>query len=67
MIRGPAYSKIESEMIISDLAGLKENDIKEYFKTKEEVISSARVILSPFWVFKVPIDKTRIEVKFEYE
>ncbi|KAF0209750.1 MAG: hypothetical protein FD167_5433, partial [bacterium] len=64
-VDGPAYSKINEEKVVGDLMGKGEDYIKDYIK-KAEGISSARVILSPFWVWKVPKDKNRVHVKMEY-
>ena len=45
--------------------GKNENEIRDYIKGVEG-ISSARVVLTPFWVWRVPKDLGRIEIKFEY-
>lgn len=66
LVKGPAYSLINKDKIISELAGKNEKDIKEYIKDKE-AIASAKVILSPFWVRKVPKDPTRIELELNYD
>ena len=64
-VEGLAYSKIEQDKIIADLMGKNENEIRDYIKGVKS-ISSARVILTPFWVWRVPKDISRIEMKFEY-
>ncbi|MDO8496654.1 MAG: hypothetical protein Q7S43_04385 [bacterium] len=66
IVDGSVYSKIEQEKIIADLMGKNENEIRDYMKGIDS-ISSARVILSPFWVWRVPKDHNRIEMRFEYE
>ena len=66
LVQGPAYSRINNDKIISELAGRNERDIKEYIKDKE-AIASARVLLSPFWVRKVPKDTTRIKLELNYD
>jgi len=66
IIEGSVYSKIEQEKIITDLMGKNESEIRDYIKGIDS-ISSARVILSPFWVWRVPKDRNRIEIKFEYD
>ena len=63
---GPAYSKINEEKLITDLMGKGEDSITDYIKGVEG-ISSARVKLSPFWVWKVPKGRERIHIKMEYE
>ncbi|MDP3697248.1 MAG: hypothetical protein Q8R55_04455 [Candidatus Taylorbacteria bacterium] len=65
-VRGPAYSRINNDQITSELAGKNEGEIKEYIKNKE-AIASAKVLLSPFWVRKVPKDLTRIKFELNYE
>ncbi len=60
-----AYSKIEQDKIIADLMGKNENEIRDYIKGVEG-ISSARVVLSPFGVWRVQKDLSRIETKFDY-
>ena len=64
-VEGLAYSKIGQEKVIADLMGKNENEIRDYIKGVEG-ISSARVVLTPFWVWRVPKDLGRIEIKFEY-
>lgn len=63
---GSAYSKINSELIIDDLMGKNEGQIKEYIVGRKD-ISSAKVVLSPFWVRKVPKYKDRVSVELQYE
>ena len=64
-VDGPTFSKVNEEKIVTDLMGKGEDYIKDYIKGVEGV-SSARVVLSPFWVWKVPKDKNRIHVRMEY-
>ncbi|MDP3792988.1 MAG: hypothetical protein Q8Q89_04670 [bacterium] len=66
VIKGPAYSKVDREKIILDLANKNEEEIKDYIKNIEG-IASAKVILSPFWVKKVPANKERITLELQYE
>ena len=65
LVKGFVYSKIDEEKIAKDLMGKGEDEIREYIKTIEN-ISSAKVILSPFWIWKVPNDKNKINIKTEY-
>lgn len=65
-VKGPAYSKVDTERIVGDLMGKDENQIKEYIKGMESV-SSAKVILSPFWVKKVPADREKVKEELVYE
>src|SRR3989344_4711823 len=62
VVEGLAYSKIEQDKIIADLMGKNESEIRDYIKGVKS-ISSARVLLSPFWVWRVPKDISRIEMK----
>jgi hypothetical protein len=64
-VKGPAYAKIDKDKIIKDLIGKDEASIKDYVKGIEG-IASARVILSPFWVRKVPANQDRIKFELEY-
>lgn len=65
-IKGPAYSRIDEEKIIADLMGKNEQNIKNYIGSLE-YISSARVILSPFWVKRVPANREKIKLDIQYE
>ena len=65
-VKGPAYSRIDKEKIISDLIGKNEDQIKDYIKNMEGV-ASAKVVLSPFWVQKVPTNKERVGFELQYE
>ena len=66
LVNGHAYSKINEEKIITDLMGKGEDGIKQYIKNVED-IASAKVVLSPFWVWKVPSDRNKIHIKMEYD
>ena len=65
-VRGLAYGKIDKEKIISDLIGKNEEEIKTYIKGVEDSISSAKVVLSPFWVRRVPTNKEKIKFEIQY-
>ena len=65
VIKGLAYSRIDKDKIISDLIKKNEGEIKDYIKNVEG-IDSARVILSPFWVKRVPGDKEKITFELKY-
>ena len=52
-ISGDAYSKVDTDKIKKDLAGKKEDEIKSYLRGIVG-IESAKVILKPFWVKKIP-------------
>lgn len=64
-VKGEAAAKIDQDKILDHLAGLKQNQIKDYLLSFKE-IESARVILSPFWVRTVPKNKQDIHVKIVY-
>ena len=66
-IGGTGYSKIDSDKIKTDLSGKNEKEIKDYFKeTVATSVESARVILSPFWVKRVPQDREKIKLQINY-
>lgn len=65
VVKGSAYDKIEEEKIISDLAGKDEGGIKEYINGIDG-IASTKIILSPFWIRKVPDNKERIKIEIQY-
>jgi len=64
-VKGSAYSVIDEQKMVTDLIGKDEKQIRDYLKDIED-ISSARVLLSPFWVYKVPTNKDKIKFEFEY-
>lgn len=65
-VSGTAYAFVNSAEIIKDLVGKKEKDISEYLKTAEGV-GSARVVLRPFWVKRIPEDPTRTTISLDYD
>ena len=65
-VKGPAYDKIDQDKIITDLIGKNRNEITNYFKGIES-IASANVLLSPFWVRKVPTNKDKIKLTIDYK
>ena len=64
-IKGNGYAKIDIEKIKIDLMGKKENEIRNYLKAVPGV-ESAKVVLSPFWVKKIPQDKDKIKIQINY-
>ena len=64
-IKGNGYAKIDSEKIKTDLSGKNEAGIKDYFKTAVGV-DTVKVVLSPFWVKKIPQDKERTKLSIQY-
>lgn len=66
LVSGTGYAVIDKDKIIADLAGKNELDIRSYLKSAEGV-ASARVTLSPFWVAKVPENKSKISLQLKYE
>lgn len=62
---GNGYVQIEEDRIVSDIAGKSRDDVRDYFRTAENVRSST-VILSPIWVRSVPDDASRIELELKY-
>jgi hypothetical protein len=64
-ITGTGYAPIDQDAIITDILGMKGEQIREYFRNREGV-ESAAVTLSPFWVRSVPknADKVRLEIVY---
>ena len=65
-VKGKAYAKVEKVKIVSDLQNKKEGEIRDYFKDASG-IAEARVILSPFWVRKVPQNPAKIKLELVYD
>ena len=66
LVKGKAGAKIDENQIIEKLAGLQEEEIKDIVKAIKE-IETVRIILSPFWVNRIPNDKDKIKLKIQYE
>lgn len=64
-VKGSGYAKIDADKIKTELFGKNEKEIKDYFKGAIGV-ESARVILSPFWVRRIPKDKERTMLQINY-
>ena len=66
-IKGNGYAKIDIEKIKTDLADKSEKAIKDYFKgAVSSSVESVKVVLSPFWVKRIPEDKERIKFQINY-
>jgi hypothetical protein len=65
-VTGTSYSIVDKSKILEELTGKKEEEIKSLMAAKED-IKTARVILSPFWVTKIPKDPSRVTVEFDYQ
>src|SRR3989344_6387964 len=64
-IKGDGYAKVDSDKIKTDLAGQSEMEIKNYFKGAVG-IDSAKVILSPFWVKRIPRNGEKTSIQINY-
>ncbi len=64
-IDGQAAPQIDTSLIALNLLGKNENEITQYFRDLDE-ISSAKILLSPFWIKNVPNDLDRVKIDFEY-
>ena len=64
-IKGNGYAKVDADKIKTDLAGKNETEIKSYFKEAAGV-DTAKVVLSPFWVKRIPQDKERTKLQINY-
>ncbi|MEX2090916.1 MAG: hypothetical protein WD989_02170, partial [Candidatus Paceibacterota bacterium] len=64
-VSGDAYAKIDSAKIKQELTGKDEEDIKSYLRGVPG-IETAKVILSPFWVKRIPdkAEKTNINILY---
>lgn len=65
-IKGSGYTPIDEDAISSELLGKDETEIKKYFSGLDS-IDSARIILSPFWVSKVPKNPASLKIEIIYE
>lgn len=66
IVGGNAYAKVNTQKILSDILGNDKTQIKDYFKNIKE-INSARVILSPFWINKMPKNKDNVGLNLIYD
>src|SRR3989338_10872904 len=64
-IKGDGYAKVDSDKIKTDLAGQSGMEIKNYFKGAVG-IDSAKVILSPFWVKRIPRNGEKTSIQINY-
>lgn len=64
-IGGKAYSKVDREDIVANLIGKNELQIKDYLSSNKD-IDSAKVILSPPWVKKIPKNKDKIDISLTF-
>ncbi len=65
VVGGNAYVKINQDEIIDLLIGKKDKEIREYLLENPD-IESARVVLSPFWVRRLPNDLSKIKFELKY-
>ncbi|MEK7582631.1 MAG: hypothetical protein AAB452_02105 [Patescibacteria group bacterium] len=65
-LSGNGYGQIDTDQITNDLLGKGERDIVGYLKQAQGV-AEAKVILSPFWVKKVPKNKEKITIIIDYQ
>lgn len=65
-IKGNGYAKINTQNILSDLLGNNKPQIQNYFKNAEKIMS-AKVLLLPFWVKKMPKNKDKIQLNLIYD
>lgn len=61
VIGGRGYAKIEKADIMANLMGKNKAQIKGYLSSIKN-IDSAKVILSPFWVKKIPRNENKIDI-----
>ncbi len=64
-VSGTGFVKVDQNGILTDLLGKTEPEIREYLKNASG-IASAKVILSPFWVSKMPRESGRVHMEVTY-
>lgn len=64
-VKGNEFSKIDPDTFVDNLVGKKEQDLRDYLAANAD-IESAKVVLAPFWIKKVPADTNRIKFDIEY-
>ena len=64
-IKGNGYAKIDTDRIKADLLDRSEIQIKDYFRGSPAV-ESVKVLLSPFWVKRIPQDKEKTNIQLIY-
>ena len=64
-ISGNAYPKVDVDKIKKELAGKDEDEIKSYLRGIVG-IESAKVILSPFWVKRIPENSEKTLINLSY-
>lgn len=65
VVKGESAAVINEEKIIENMLGMKQDKIKDFLLSIEEV-ESAKVILSPFWVRSVPKDQKDVSLEIQY-
>ncbi|OGN09009.1 MAG: hypothetical protein A3C64_00215 [Candidatus Yanofskybacteria bacterium RIFCSPHIGHO2_02_FULL_41_12] len=65
-VKGNGYAQINTQKILSDILGNNTAQIKNYFQNAKE-ITSAKVLLSPFWIKKIPKNKEKIRLNLIYD
>lgn len=65
-VSGNGYGQIDQQAITLDLMGKGEQDIVGYLKQADGV-GEAKVLLSPFWVKKVPKNKDKVHIQLNYQ
>src|SRR3989344_3396743 len=65
-VKGNGYAQINIQKILSDILGNNTAQIKNYFQNAKE-ITSAKVLLSPFWIKKIPKNKEKIRLNLIYD
>src|SRR3989344_5651622 len=65
VIDGQGYAKINKADIAANLTGKNEAQIKNYLNSVQD-IDSAKVVLSPFWIKKIPKNEEKIDISFTF-
>lgn len=60
-VKGQAAAELNTEKIKNDIMTMDETSIRKYFEGIKEV-ASARILLSPFWVTRVPKNPAKVTI-----
>ncbi len=63
-VSGQTASKTDQGKIIKDIAGMNEDSVRVYFAGQKE-IESTKIVLSPFWVKKIPQNANKIKIEID--
>lgn len=65
IVTGNGYTPIDETELVLNLLGRSEKDIRKYLQNNPQ-IESAKIVLSPFWINKVPKNREKVSYQLEY-